>query len=315
MTLSRMLQRGIGLQELLLVLVIMSSVTLLGFKLYRGWNNQAYITEIQEQVNIILDGMRSYYFANCATSLAGGTTTTPVVVLSGSTTALVLYLDSKIQRSNPWVNYTDTNTYYGYIAQFNPLSGVVTYYGNNSVIGTVVSFTSQVAVESTSPTNANAIAARLGAECASVFKNPTAGVYTCANPGSGGTAEIPATYSSSCYWKNSTGGGCSAGASGPDCLDYSTYCNNSGYTILISNVQYQSTAAVPAVPAPNSNFAVFEQTPSYGSGHNTVSSIYAPTLIPFKQLYENSEIQGLTNPGKNSNSSGSYATNYYYCGS
>jgi type II secretory pathway pseudopilin PulG len=265
--LSRTRQPGASLLELLLVLAIVSSLMVLGLNFYRGYQNQLYFSEIQQQIGIIFDAMRMYYYANCQSGRALGTVvTTPKVVLSGGVTTLVNYLDTPVQPNNPWVNFSDTNTYHGYIAQFNPhsanrsgvgsatyVTGTTTYYASGT-IGTIVSWTSQVAVELTSNQNALDLKAYLGAECTSTFTSAAAGVALC--------------------------------------------------TSSSANVSTDT-------------YIVLENAPSYGSGHNTINSTYMPMLKEFKIPYENSEWQGFqpSTAGKAVNSSGNYATDYYYCGS
>jgi type II secretory pathway pseudopilin PulG len=313
-------QAGVTLLETILALVIASSLTIMGLRAYYGWQNELALSQIGEDVGLIFDAMKLYYYGNCAAGASlGQISTTPVVVLSGSINLLTPYLSQPIQTQNPLVNTTDSNTYYGYIAQFNlhtssRIPPSTSYMGDGStVVGTIVGWTSQVAVELKNTNLVPGVASGLGAECTSTYQSMSAGVYNCATP-QGGTPAVPAVYVYNCYYVSpTTGGGCGI-TSNQSTPCNNTYCISSGYTIDEGS-SYMSQPAIPAIPAPTATYVEFEQTPSYGSGNNTLHANYLPMLKVFNNQYQHSQYQGFETGGLNVGSSGSYQTNYYYCGS
>ncbi|MES2218926.1 MAG: hypothetical protein V4501_11010 [Pseudomonadota bacterium] len=320
-------QLGVTLLELLLVFAVASAVTLMGFKFYNNYQTQLLISEVGQQVGFLFDGLRLFYYANCMRGgLLGQTSTTPIVVLSGGgNTILLPYLIQPVQTQNRLLKYTDSNTYYGYIAQFNlhttaRIPPNTTYQGNGAtMVGVSVNWSSEVSIEPANTTILNTLQSSLGAECSSNYVNASKGVTDCATY----TTGTPAVYGPECAytWGPSTyplpcGASCTSFYSAVTCNFLIVVI---GVGQLPTGGNYLISAAVASTPG---SYLEFEQLPSYGSGHNTVNSTTLPMLKLFKYQYENSQYQGYqaatvgqnvyTGSGANN---GTYQTNYYYCGS
>ena len=184
-------QAGATLLEMILVLVIMSSFLGMSYRFYNLYTYEQNVSLIKEQVGLIFDAMRLFYQANCnvynASNWFAQSSTTTLIVLQGGYNALTPYLSNPIP-INRLLNVTDSNFWYGYMAQFSlntgnfvlPTSTNPPYGGNGTIsIGTVLAWTAHVAIEPAHQSQVTALYNELGANCGSNFLNAANGVESC----------------------------------------------------------------------------------------------------------------------------------------
>lgn len=219
--------QGVTLFEMLLVLAIAMSILYLGIKQYNVLSLDADATKVQANVDTIFAGLTQYYRVNCfGSNPMGYNGTAPVIgtlnAAKAQTTPFPInittdlmnagYMSYKLQ-NNSLANPTIANTY---IAQFNPQPGQIVQtcthssspptcdVGAQTQIGTVVSWTAQVAVKMKDANTAKAYAKSLGANCSSTLSGGYVNPCSLSTPGVYVVWEKQPSFASSQAYSNST---------------------------------------------------------------------------------------------------------------
>jgi hypothetical protein len=192
-------QIGVTLLETLLALVIAASAIAASLTAIGAYKRMQGITQINNTVSQIMQGMLGYYRANCSSgtlSPATNGTTATVVVLGPANTTIVSWMNSAIVASNGIFN-TDATTYKGYIAQYNLHQSSRTPSYAGATTGTIYGFTMQVAVGPLTAKELLTVPKEIGANCTS--KLATVGVYPCSSNQPGTYAVLEEIPSASAY--------------------------------------------------------------------------------------------------------------------
>jgi hypothetical protein len=118
---------GVTLLEAMLAFAIASTIVLLGLRQYTYYKRDRDAFSLKYNVDVLLQGMRNYYYANCAESEDGNMT---LHLLAPSrnpsnpfkidiTKTLSNYLDSSWRPTNPLIDTSFASDNFGYEAQFN----------------------------------------------------------------------------------------------------------------------------------------------------------------------------------------------------
>lgn len=188
-------QRGITLFELIIVLVIATSIILMGFQRYQMWKIEQNFLVLKYNVNVLFQGLKQYYQANCddqttgydivkAGALSPSTLTDPLE-------PQVIAIDDIAKTLSAWPRPTyivDASVNSGYDAQFNPFTTAerkayaCSYFGSSppqcevppSVINNtnIILWQAQVVVKMRDPSTTMAYLGTVGADCAVNTFNP-----------------------------------------------------------------------------------------------------------------------------------------------
>lgn len=152
--------QGMTLLEVMLVLLIGASITVMGIRVYQSWVLQSNIEQVKSSVDTLLSSVANYYQAVCgqtSSPVLSPTSINPVVINisttlmglpggsgSGPVTVSPKYLISSII-PNPLLDTTAaTGSLQGYYAQLNPISGAMQTYAcwnfGTSTYGTSVKY-------------------------------------------------------------------------------------------------------------------------------------------------------------------------------
>lgn len=120
-------QYGITLLELLLVLAIAATVTVLGFRFYQSLALNANIEQVKSSVELLFSGVANYYQSVCKNNtILPGTSTTPKVI--NISTDMTGFIDPALI-NNPLIDQTSTPTSMkGYYIQLNPITNSMRTY-------------------------------------------------------------------------------------------------------------------------------------------------------------------------------------------
>lgn len=113
-------QKGITLLELMLVLALATTLILMGVRVYLQFSQQAYVTELQSEVDTLFMAMAKYYQVNCRGPNYNGLLSPKIIPNPTSTTYVPVSLWNlqnylgRWNPKNPLVSKTNP-----YILQFN----------------------------------------------------------------------------------------------------------------------------------------------------------------------------------------------------
>lgn len=202
-------QIGVTLLETMLVLAIISALLVLSVKMYRQYQTQLYVEQLQANVDSLFAAMAIYYQTNCfgrynssgaistwgklnpsASNPTPPSTSSPKVVSIATDLIATGYLNNW-QPLNPIVNNAD-NGEQGYFVQFNPIiqtvhdinactnmsttpctvtTQAINYAPNDEIES--LTWEIQVSVELNDPTTAQTYSQLLGATCISTLNGST----------------------------------------------------------------------------------------------------------------------------------------------
>ncbi len=89
---------GLTLLEIMLVLILIATITLMAFRTYRKATFKQHIIMLQGSVNVLQDSLNRYFMANCATLSRRSTGQ----VISIDSDLIPLYLQNKALINNPF---------------------------------------------------------------------------------------------------------------------------------------------------------------------------------------------------------------------
>lgn len=158
---------GITLIEVMLVMVIASTLILMGIRMYTQYQRDAEIIEMKYNIDALFQAMSKYYYANCNTSQFLDTSNGSIAVTM-DTLKDGGYLTADIRAVSELLN---TNNAAPYMMQFNPSTQRYLYDGNN--MGNVAVWSMQITVDTTRKGNWGtdsgraALSSMMGADCMS----------------------------------------------------------------------------------------------------------------------------------------------------
>lgn len=127
-------QSGVTLLELLLVMLVAGSILVMGYRLYDTFQSDADVEIVKSNVDVIFQGMQSYYRKNCYGTTRSDQTVDPGTLNPAYVPASPPQLPIDIQTDLINTGYISTNIvktsivnpvgagFDGYIAQFNKLT-------------------------------------------------------------------------------------------------------------------------------------------------------------------------------------------------
>lgn len=171
---------GVGLLEAILVLAIGAAIIILSMRQYFSWRIDAQAVQVKENVDAIFQAMGNYYRKNCYGTVDANQVVTPTTagtlnpISSAFTSPKIIDIQKDLIDSgflttklipNPLVSATaGTN---GYLAQFNEMRATRKECDTCPSLGTIITWTAQVAVKLQDPTAANVYYNILSGDCLS----------------------------------------------------------------------------------------------------------------------------------------------------